>query len=470
MNRRLETNLAGSAGDAQIASLPRAPELLTGYLTGGLVPFRSNPLRLFERAVERFGDTSRIRFLRTYFNVVRHPDDVKRVLVDNSRNYGKRTVGYDKLRVFLGNGMLTSEGEFWRRQRRIAQPAFHRDRIGAFADTMVRMAGEMLDGWEAPAREGRGIDVDREMMAITLRIVASTLLSIDVSDKEREVGDAVSLLIEFANDAITRILPIHEKLPTRKHQEFTAAAGALDEMVYGMIAERRRDPGDRGDLLSMFMNTVDEETGESMTDQQLRDEIMTMFLAGHETTANGLSWALYCLARDPDVRARLAAEVREVLAGRAPTLEDVPRLIYTRMIIDESLRLYPPVWLAGRNVVEDDVLGGYRVPRGELVFVSPYLTHRHPEFWPEPETFDPERFRPERVKARPRYAYFPFSGGPRKCIGDSFALMEMTLVLACIAQRFELELVPGHPVELEPLVTMRPRFGIRAVPHRVETC
>lgn len=383
---------------------------------------------------------------------------MKHVLVDNSANYDKQTRGYDVLRQFLGNGLLTSSGDFWRRQRRIAQPAFHRKRIAGFADIMVSDTLDMLRRWDDVAALGNSVDLAHEMMSLTLRIVGKTMLSTDVHDSADAVGNAVTVLNEWADAAIDSLLPIG--FPTPATLRARDASRRLDRVI-GDIVARRRAGEQAEDLLAMLMEAKDAETGESMTDKQLRDEVMTMFLAGHETTANALAWTFYLLSTHPDIERRVRAELDAALGGTPPSLADLPRLPYLLQVIKEAMRLYPPAWMIDRNAVADDEIGGYRIRRGTLVLISPYVTHRHPGMWPNPEGFDPERFTPEAEESRPRYAYFPFGGGPRQCIGNSFAMMEAQLIVATVLQRFKPWLVPGHPVAPQTLITLRPRWGLR---------
>jgi cytochrome P450 len=428
--------------------------------------FRRDPLGFLCRISNTHGDVVRWRVGPMPIYLLRHPDAVQRVLVDRNRNYDKQTRGYDALRLFLRDGLLTSEGAFWRRQRRIAQPAFHRQRIAGFGQTMVELTEQMLPQWECHADRGEPIDLAEEMTALTLRIVAKTLMSTDVDDRDNEVGRAVELLNVVARDLMTNPFMIPLSLPTPRNRRVRRAMEVLDRTLQTIIAERRRTGEDAPDLLSMLMAARDEDTGESMSDEQLRDEAMTIFLAGHETTANALAWAFYLLSIHPDVERRLRVELDEVLAGRPPRFEDLTRLPYLQRVVKESLRLFPPAWSIGRRAVEDDVIDGYRIEAGSLVLLSPWVTHRHPALWPNPEGFDPDRFEPEVEHARPRYAYFPFGGGPRLCIGNNFALMEAQLVLATILQRVSAALVPGHPVVPQPLITLRPAHGLRMTLHR----
>jgi cytochrome P450 len=433
----------------------RAPGPRGHVLLGSLPEVRRDPIRMFLEAFHEHGEVVRFRFGPMVGHLVSSPEGVNHVLAENNKNYGKRTRGYRNLRYVLGNGLLTSEGEFWKRQRRIAQPAFHRQRIAGFAGAMVRAAEDAAASLES--RRGADVDMHQEMMRLTLRIVGETLLAYDPSDAASEVGAALHFLLSIANRRASSVLHLPPRVPTFENLRFRRALATLDEVVLRIIAERRRNPGDRGDLLSMLMESRDEDTGQSMDDRQLRDEAMTIFLAGHETTANALAFTWLLLSRHPATFRELRAELSQVLGGRGPTLADLPRLTLTRRILQESMRLYPPAWIIGRSVIGPDEIGGYEIPARSILFVSPYVVHRHPALWENPEGFDPQRFAQEP----PRGAYFPFGGGPRMCIGNGFASMEAELALATIAQRVRPDLVPGHRVELEPSITLRPRYGLR---------
>jgi cytochrome P450 len=402
-----------------------------------------------------YGEVVRFRFGPMVAHLVSSPEGIHHVLAENNRNYGKQTRGYRNLRYILGNGLLTSEGETWKRQRRIAQPAFHRQRVAGFAAAMVRAAEHATAGLES--RRGSEVDLHHEMMRLTLRIVGQTLLGYDPTDAADEVGSALTFLLTLANQRSGRILDLPPLLPTRENLRFRRERKTLDAVVLRMIAERRKNRGDRGDLLSMLMESRDAETGESMDDRQLRDETMTIFLAGHETTANALTFAWLLLSRHPACFRDLRAELAEVLRGRSPTADDLARLTLTRRILQEAMRLYPPAWIIARSATGPDEIGGYEIPAPSIVFVSPYVVHRHPALWSDPEAFDPQRF----AREPPRGAYLPFGAGPRMCIGNGFASMEAELVLATMAQRVRFELVPGSEVELDPSITLRPRHGVR---------
>jgi len=439
---------------------PLPPRHWSSHALGFVPEFRADPVEAFARLARRYGDITEFRMgaRRCYF--VRNPDAIKRMLIDNRAAYGKNTVGFDRMRTFMGEGLVTSQGDFWKRQRRIAQPAFHKKRIAGFADTMVRMTKMTVTDWRRAAERGESVDVARDMTRLTLRIVANTVLSIEVDEREDQLGDDVAALLHHFEESVTQVVPIHEYLPTAKGRALRATIKRFDDLVNGTIEQRRKAGGGGNDLLGMLMDATDEDTGERMDDVQLRDEVLTMFLAGHETTANALAWCFHLLGRHPEVVSRLQAELDANLGEGDPSLDDLAALPYTSQVLEESMRIYPPVWLIARSVEEDDELCGCRVRAGSQVFYSPYLSHRDPRYWPDPERFDPERFDPALVKTRPRYAYFPFSGGPRQCIGDSFARMEAKFALAMLVRAFTLAPVPGHPVVREPTVTLRARHGV----------
>jgi len=445
------------------AALP--PSLSTWHPLGHLPGMRDDVLGVFERAHAAHGDVVRVRVGPKHLVGLRHPEHWHHVLVTARERYTKDTRGYQMLRVVLGDGLVTSEGEHWRRQRRIAQPAFHRKTIATFADTMARATLDMAESWQRHAASGEPIDVAAEMMRLTLRIAGETLFSMDLTGESDHVGRAVSEMLSCFNELVASPLPAPHKWPTDTARRFRAASASLDEVVRGVIAERRRT-GDRShDLLGMLMNTVDDETGETMTDQQLRDEVMTMILAGHETTANGLAWTFHLLGQHRDAQRRVHAELEAHMAGESPDMAELRAFDWTDRVIKESMRLFPPVAMIGRKATEDDVIGGFRIPAGTYVYMTQWAMHRHPGLWQDPERFDPDRFSPERVAARKalgihKFAYLPFSGGQRKCIGDHFAKMEMALVLAVLLRRFELVPVAGHPVIPECSVTLRPKHGL----------
>lgn len=443
-----------------MTSLPLPPGPRSLPLIGVLPEVRRDALGFLMRTFQQYGDVAHYRLGPLSASLIAHPDGVRHVLQENVKNYTKDHVSYSMLRRTIGDGLVTSRGDFWLRQRRLAQPAFHRQRIAAMGQSMVAATIELLADWEQRAEQGVAFDVGEEMMHLTLRIVGDALFGSNVQAESLIVHRAFN---ELSAQIIARfrnfnLLP--PVLPTRADRRYRQAISELDTVVYRIIASRRARPEDSGDLLSMLMLARDEESGERMDDKQLHDEVLTMLLAGHETTATTLTWVWAMLDRHPQVVVLLEAELDRVLGERAPTVEDLPQLNYTRQVIDETIRLYPPIYIMSRQVLADDAIGGYRIKGGATVDISPYVTHRHPAFWDRPEEFDPERWTPERVAARPRFAYFPFSGGPRQCIGNSFAQMEATLVLATIASRYRLHLPENHTLAIDPLVTLRPRGGL----------
>ncbi len=365
-------------------------------------------------------------------------------------------------RWFLGQGLLTSEGGEWLRQRRLSQPAFHRERLALYARIINGCAEEMLDSW----KDGENRDVHQEMMQLTLRVVAKVLFSVDVKNESKEVAAALNLLMKHSSGARMLLPPWVRYLPLPFLIRVRRAVRQLDEVVYRIIRERRRSENDNGDLLSMLMSARDED-GSRMTDRQLRDEVMTFLLAGHETTALSLSWAWFLLSENPEAENKLHHELARVLDGKNPSFEDLPRLCYTEAVVKESVRLYPPAWSLARTAAEDFEIGGYLVPAGSNVVMSQWIMHRDPRFFPSPEQFDPGRWFEEHTQRLPRFAYFPFGGGPRYCVGASFAMMEATLLLAAIAQRFRLRMVPGHKVVPVPSITLRPKYGIKMSLHQI---
>lgn len=435
---------------------PPGPKFLSPL--GVAARFRRDPLAFMTGMARQYGDLATLpgAWYRPIF-LVHDPALIHQVLVKHADRFIKPPPLNRVLMSTFGNGIFFSEGDVWRRQRRLAQPAFHHQRIGAYADRMVAQTQQMLSTW----RDGQHVNIDQAMRALTLQIVVDAVFHANVRAETARAGqamaDAGAALAEQTFNPLKAILPDWLPLPflRRKRQ----AAAVLDEIVHGMIAERRQSGRDTGDLISMFLLSEDEETGERMSDRQVRDEVATLFIAGHETTALTLSWAWVLLARHPEVEARLHAEVDRVLQDQPPSLADLPNLAYTEMIVKETLRLYPPAWMILRQAIDDVELGGYRVQKGEIVMISPYIVQRSPLYYDEPEVFRPERFAPDASgqsleKRLPRFAYFPFGGGPRICIGNGFAMLEATLALATVAQSFRLELLSGQPVEPAALLTL----------------
>jgi cytochrome P450 len=431
---------------------------------------RADPLQRWLALRAEHGEVARYRYGFDDTYLVTGAEGLRRVLQENAANYTKEHASYGMLRrLLVGNGLLTSEGSFWLRQRRLAQPAFHRQRLAAMGAQMVAAAAALADRWEARVGEGPPVSMVHEMSQLTLRIVGDALFGTGLSEEAAVVSGAWDVLNQQLLERYDAMRLLPPVLPTAYDRTFRTARrtvfGTVERLVAAKRAAARR--GEEGaDLLSLLMAARDEDTGERMTDAQLRDEVVTMLLAGHETTSVALSWAWAQLDLHPEVRGRLQEELAGVLGGRLPTAEDVPRLRYTRGVVEEALRLHPPAYIFFRRVKADDVVAGCRVRKGGVVVITPLVPHRDPAHWPEPEAFRPERWLDAEAEARrPRFAYLPFSGGPRQCIGNGFALMEAVLLLATLAQRFAPRLARGYRLAPEYLVTMRPAGGL---PMRLE--
>jgi cytochrome P450 len=427
---------------------------------GNLLQLRADPIRTFSAAADRYGDLVYLKAGGYHGYLLSDPAQIKHVLQDNYRNYHKSPL-YARLKESLGEGLVTSEDSLWLRQRRLAQPAFHRERLGAMVATMNDAIDSTLEGWNAAAGEGRTIDLVEDMMDLTQRIIVRTMFSTELGHASVVVNRTWPIINQRIGETLWAT-PLETRLPLPANVRFRKAVRELDAVVYQIIRDRRRAGGDGPDLLSMFLSARDEETGERMSDRQLRDEVMTMLLAGHETTSLALSWTYFVLADHPDIADRIVNEAADVLDDATPTLTDIERLSYTRMVIQEVLRLYPPAWGFSRLALNEDHIGGYRVPAGSIVFLIPFVLHRRPELWPDPHRFDPERFTADRVAARPKFAYLPFGGGPRQCIGSQFAMTEASLILTRALRQYQVELVPNQCIEARPLITLRPHPTIKA--------
>lgn len=441
-----------------LAPAPLPPGPSAWSLLGSIGAVRADPLGYLMREAARYGDVVSLPLVER-LTLVNHPDHVQHVLQERHAHYTKG-FQYARLRPLLGDGLLTSEGEFWKRQRRLAQPAFHKQRIQGFLGAFVDHTQAMLSRWAARTA-GAPLDLHAEMNALTLQIAGATLFSADLTGAASDVGRALTTAIRITNARTNALWPVPVGVPTPQNVRYRRAIRELDRVVGGIIEARRTTAERHDDLLAMLMEAEDADTRERMSDRQLRDEVMTMILAGHETTANALSWAFWLLSTHPEWERRLHAETTAALAGRAPALTDLPKLGLATRVVEEAMRLYPPAWIFSRKAMAEDEIGGYRIPAGSTVSICTYALHRHPKFWPNPEGFDPDRFLPAAVAARPRWAYVPFAGGPRQCIGNSFALLEAQVAVAMIVQRFRVELVPGQVIAPEPTVTLRPRHGVR---------
>lgn len=432
------------------------PSVKPGILGGHFIKFRSRPTEFLSDLAE-LGDVTTFRLggQRSYF--LNNPEMVRDMLVVSHHKFVKGRA-LQRAKRLLGDGLLTAEHEFHLRQRRMIQPAFHRQRIADYARSMVEYGERLSDRW----KDGETLDIDQEMMRLTLQIVAKTLFSADVEGDADEVGQAMTNLINLFNYLLLPFSEFLEKIPLPQTRRFRNAKDTLDNVIYKFIRERRESGENTGDLLSMLLAARDEDDGGRMTDEQVRNEALTLFLAGHETTANALTFTWYLLSENPAAEKKLHEELDRVLGGRAPTVEDLPSLKYTEAVLAESMRLYPPAWAIGRLSTEDHAFGGFDVPRNSLVLVSPFVTQRDPRFWDEPLKFEPERWFDQSVKeASNRFIYFPFGGGVRRCIGEQFAWTEGILLIASIARNLRLRLDPEQKIGLKPMITLRPKYGMR---------
>lgn len=440
---------------------PRPPGLAPGYFGGHFFRYRKRPTE-FLREMASLGDVTYMRLFRMPAYLLNHPDLARDLLVNSNSKFVKGRA-LQRAKMLLGEGLLTSEGEAHLRQRRMIQPAFHRDRIASYAQTMSGEAVRIRKEW----RNGSTLDIDREMMRLTLRIVGRTLFGVDVDGDAEDVGAAMTDLIESFDFLLIPFSEHLEKLPIPPANRCRKAVATLDRVIYGFIEERRMDLSDEGDLLSMLLLARDEDDGGVMTDKQVRDEAITLFLAGHETTANALTFTWYLLSQNPEAESKLHEEIDTVLGGRAPSFEDIPDLKFTEAVLAESMRLFPPAWAVGRLAAEEHEFGGYNVPKGALVLISPFVMHRDERFWERPDEFIPDRWEEQSVKeASRRFIYLPFSRGVRSCIGEGFAWTEGILAIAAIAQKWRFRLAEGQKLGLKPLMTLRPAYGMRMVAER----
>jgi len=424
---------------------------------------RRDPLGFLAKVAREYGDVAGFRMGPTNLCILGRPEWIRDLLVTHADRFHKGR-GLERAKRLLGQGLLTSEGPVHLRQRRMMQPAFHRERIAGYASAMSDYASRHADSW----REGETRDMSREMSHLTMGIVGKTLFDTDVESEADEIGKALTVAIEtFSGTISLPFFQVIDRLPLPSNRRFEVARARIDGTIARFIAERRKSPRGRTDLLSLLVAAQDVEgDGTGMTDAQVRDEAVTIFLAGHETTANALTWTWYLLSQNPEVETRLHAELDAFPPSRSFGVGDLPALRYTEMVLAESMRLFPPAWILGRRALVDYEVGGYVIPKGSIVAACQWITHRDPRFFPEPERFDPERFRPEVRESRPKFSYFPFGGGPRVCIGESFAWMEGVLLLATLARGWRPRLVTGHPVVPLPSITLRPKHGMRMVLER----
>ncbi|MGF1478599.1 MAG: cytochrome P450 [Cyanophyceae cyanobacterium] len=425
-----------------------------------LLKFRRQPLETLRKICDYHGDLVNFEIGNRSIAIVRDPEYIEQILVRKRKNFTKNTPGYKNLKLLLGEGLLTSEGDFWVKQRRMAQPSFHRETIAGFAEIMTQATKEFVFDWKLSAKQERVIDVSNEMQKLTLKIIGLCLLSVDLSDEAQTISQVLPIVTKYITNRVQPIQLVPDWLPNGEKRQFQKAVAECNRVVYEIINQRKQQQDKGRDLLGMFLEMYDEETGERMSEVQVRDEVMTMFLAGHETTASSLSWTFYLIARHPQIEADLRAELRTVLGDRLPSLSDLSQLQLLDRVIKESMRLYPPLPLIARKVETDDVVGDYHFPARMQIIVSSYVTHRHPKYWDNPDRFDPDRFLSVLSASLPRSTYIPFSDGAHRCIGDQFALMEMKLVLATILQHFKLSLSLGQKVAMDPNITLRPKDGL----------
>jgi len=425
-------------------------------IVGALPQFRKNPPVFLQGLARDHGDLVHYRLGSQDIYLVSNPDWIRDILVTNQTNFTKSRF-LERAKALLGEGLLTIEGEFHRRQRRLVQPAFHRDRLIGYASAMVECTARTRQEWS----NGAQLDMSREMMRLTLSVVAKTLFSADVTGEADNIGAALTQVMVLFDIVMMPFSEWIEKLRLPAYRRFEKARDFLDKTIYGIIAERHATKEDKGDLLSMLLLARDEDGGAGMSDKQIRDEALTLFLAGHETTANALMWSWYLLSQNPAAAAKFYDEIDLVLGGRLPAFDDLPQLKYTESIFAEAMRLYPPAWVIGRRVKAGYAIGRYTIPSRSIVTMSPYVVHRDPRWFPEPEQFKPERWM--EPDDRPKFSYFPFGGGMRVCIGERFAWMEGVLLLATVAQKWRFKLVPGHPVATSALITLRAKHGMKMV-------
>lgn len=428
--------------------VPRLP------VVGHALAFAQDPLRLVTCLAREQGGLAEIQIGPQKGHLVSEPALVGEVLVSKSKHYSRQTPVYEAMREFLGLGILTSEGEDWRIHRRIVQPAFHKKRLESFTGAIAAIAEQDLAGWRGE------VDVSEAMMRVTLRIVSEVLLGTRTAKDAADIGRAIDDSQRYVEAVMSRVVTLPKWIPSKRNRMFARSLEVLDRVAYEIIDERQRS-GERGDDVVSMLLDARYEDGAPLTRERIRNELVTLLAAGHETTSNALSWTLMRLSQHPDVARRLATEVRDVLGDRPPTFDDLAKLTYTRWVFDEAMRLHPPVWVTGRVVLEAHELGGRAIVPGDLMLVSPYVTHRRPDLWDNPEGFDPDRWAALSARgALPPFTFYPFGGGTRKCVGEAFAYLEAMILLAMIAQRMRLELVPGHPIVPLPQITMGFRHGL----------
>jgi cytochrome P450 len=444
-----------------------APGPKGSLFMGSLAEYKRDPIGMLQKLRREYGDFARCRLGPYVVYALANPAYIRHVLQDNNSNYIRGRF-YERFKLFFGNGLLTTDGKFWFRHRRIAQPLFHRRRVEAFSDRITSSAELLIERWSTHAQSGAEFDILAESMWYTLSVLGKVIFNVDLSNVAERIGPAVRLGVQamMPQGNINDFIPTWA--PTRLNRSIWSGQAALRECMQWIIDEHKTSKHETEDLISLLLQARDEDTHKPLSDEEIYDEVMTVFLAGHETTGSGLAWALYEISKHPYTVQRLREEMRNVLGDRTPTSADIPQLPYLAMTIQECLRIYPPIWGYTRDAVEQDEVDGFRIPAGSSVFVSPYVMHRHPTYWTNPEAFDPERFSPAVAVKRPRFAYFPFGGGPRQCIGIHLAILQLQLAVAMIIRKYDLQAVPGHPIERGALISLRPLHGIRMTVSRVK--
>lgn len=446
------------------ADIPDGPK---GWPLLGCAPqVKRDPLGFFAALAAEHDGLATLRVGAETVYVLNSPDAFEHLFVTNWRNYQKSSF-YDKLRPTFGDGIVVSEGDFWRKQRQLMNPAFHKQSLARIGETMRRKAREHVTKLHAHGPD-EVFDMSAEITDLSIEIVLESLFSSDIAGRTRGVADAVDAMLEIAEKRFWAIPDLHGTFLSPLYWRHKAARAVFDDIVYGIIERRRRTDAPMPDLLGMLLDARDGETGQGMSDSQLRDEVTTLLVTGHESTANATTWTLYALAQHPEITARVRSEIADVCGEALPTDAQLREQTYLRQVIEEAMRLYPPAWTTSRTAIEDDVILGYPVPAGTDVMVSPHVMHQNPRYWDTPTRFDPDRFAPEARDRRPKFAYIPFGGGPRSCIGSNFAMMEMQIAITSLLQSFDLELAETGPVEREAVISIRPKNGIRfrAVPRR----
>ncbi|MFY9578604.1 MAG: cytochrome P450 [Gaiellaceae bacterium] len=426
---------------------------------GSLPEFRRSVIQALMDGWREYGDVVQYRGPLSVIAIT-HPDHVQYILRDNAANYHHPDFEINKLEPTFRRGLVTSQGDFWARQRKMMQPAFHRDRVDSFAKMMADSTAATLEQWERLDDQNRTLDMRVAMQRLTLQILTNAVFSSDWAGEAEKIITSVTIANEYTNKRLLTPIDPPEWAPLPSVRKFNETRKTVDDLVYGLIADRRRAES-KNDLLSLLMDARDDD-GKGMSDLEIHDELISLIFAGHETVSVCLTWTWYLLSRDPTCAQRVRDEVDETIGDRPPTLADIKEMQYIWQVLQEALRMYPPIWLVPRTPAEDDEIDGYRLKAGTrtMLFLCPYVTHRHTDFYDNPEAFDPDRVAPENTGSWHRFQYFPFGGGPRKCLGHEFAMLEMTIIVAMIVQRFQLDLVPGHRVEPMPMVTLRPRYGM----------